>query len=366
MNVFKYSLVIALFTLRLNAQHDVIPVIDGFKLTTENDVFFPVNNGDANYTGQFRLDIFTKGILDKGWFPIRNFCDRENNIQSIFVNGQGYTPTRTSFDSINAVRTERPFASYICVGYQRTAWWNNPGTLRNWLVTNEITIGGIGNAAAGRVQNFLHDYVTINSKTVMGWKNQIGHPGRFAFSLRSYGLWAPNYLASEYLNLGLRYEITGGYFMNYGKLGVSLFNFDLRGLASNPDIPSVALAAIETRKADSTISLNDCGNRFSLRHLIPLFGYEIYPSVKYVTWNSMLSGHPIEGKSLPQSTYKIPSNEVNKIVPEVSIRIKLTWLNRTDERAFSLFYAVNWRGQEFSYGDNGHFWGTIGIQLLKL
>jgi hypothetical protein len=350
-----------LFTLfHSHAQSDsttnAVPFIKGFRLETENDVFFPVHNRDRNYTGQFKFEFFVTRIFDKGFFIpfIRNKKFHNNNLQSFFFHGMGYTPSREAFSSTAPVVGERPFASYICGGYERTAWWSSDTERwKNFSMTTEFTLGKIGSSAAGKVQNFIHEYITVASKPVLGWDNQIGHPGRFAFYYRINGAWMPFQFKPKDIflaNVGLRYDVMPvGFFMQYAKLGLSISNQDIGALAKAPDIASIRFRNISFFKPHESKEV-----KFKV-------GFEFFPSIKRVFWNTMLQGHPIEDASI----YKIESADIKKWVSEASFRLKFQFDNERDNRIFTLFYNANVRGKEFTNGDHIHFWGTLGFQTMK-
>lgn len=345
-------------------RNDSMKFIRGARVISENDVFFPVNNKDENYTGQFRFDIYTKGILDKGkgiLFPRNKNNNKEfHTEQSLFLHGMGYTPARRYFDSTNVILEDRPFASYICLGFQRTALFEHGDKLLfdkltmfgDLVASTELSFGRIGSKTPGEVQNFLHEYIAIKSKPVKGWPNQIGAPGRFAFHLKlNYKYYFPSIIK---LKFGFGYESLLGYFMDYSKFSLLISNkrFDLY----NVEIPSMSPESPQLRHC-TQIGLD----RTFWQKLKHSTSIEFAPSIKRVYWNSMLSGHPVEDHSV----YKINSDRVYKWLPECNLKVVFNFCNKQDQRLFSLYYALNWRGKEYIDGDASHFYGSIGVRTIK-
>lgn len=344
---------------------DNVKFLRGFRLITENDFFFPLKNKDENYTGQFRFDIYTKGILDKGRgiiFP-KNMNENKDYYteQSLFLHGMGYTPARRYFDSTSVVFDDRPFGSYVCIGYQRSALIEHEdrflfGKLQmrgDLVAVTEIGIGKIGTDTPDKVQNFIHEYITVKSKEVKGWPNQIGHPGRFAYHLKlNYKYYAPIELGP--VRLGLGYEKLGGYFMRYSKFSLLISNgvFDI----FNTTIPAFVP---ESPQRGMCGKIDDDDSLFE--KLKKTTSIEFSPSIKHVNWNTMLSGHPIDDLSI----HTIDPENVKKWVLEFNLKLLLNFCNQRDERLFSIFYAMNWRGLEYEGGKPSHFYGSIGIRTMK-
>jgi hypothetical protein len=341
-------------------------------MVTENDVFAGLYNDDDNYTGQFKFELYVKDIFDKGApFPfIRNWKSPENNNRSFYFNGQGYTPARKYFDSTALITTDRPYASVLNYGFQRTAWWNSIGTgsfgkRLKFRMTTDLSIGQMGSKVPGKVQNFIHEYITVKSKPVRGWDNQIGAPGRFVLTYRGYGTLF--YQLSEIkkdpkdeffnstFNSGVTYDLTTGLFMNYFNLGLTFNTLDIN-VMNGSNIPS-----LHNYDAKGFVSSRDVYQNTSFRERNQMF-FELNPSLKFVGHNSTLVGHPIEDKS----AYTIDPKNVKKVVPEMSFRIIHQRINFTDHRIFQFTYGFNMRGREFVGGVPFHVYATIGLQTFKV
>lgn len=328
-------------------------ILKGFLITSENDIFFPIKNRDENYTGQVRLDLFLNGRLTPDWkcntagIPfLRNKINYENNLESVFFNAMGYTPSRQAFRFETPVLNERPYASFVSLGYQRTAWWewvrssSDTSILMN---TSELQIGKMGINLMNRWQNWIHDYITPKAGDVNGWDNQIAYPGKTAFFYRNYGRWMWSRKSKIPLVslCGINYDVVLGNFMVYGQFGLNISN-RIGALSSFTQLGNIAALA----------SAKD-------KHF--LFGYQINIDYRLVGWNSTLNGL---GKN-DDSVHKIPITDTKRGVFWPSIKLFFVFQRIFDTKDLLITYQIHGKTLESVGGKPWHHWGSFSVGLLK-
>jgi hypothetical protein len=342
-------------------------VIRGFTFQTENDVFAGMlkslgadfRNLDKDYSGGFRFEFYTD-YLRQGIFPLfRNRSEdpqspgpHKLNANSLYLHGMGFTPNRYAFALLTPDRTQRPYSSIFGIGWKRAALFVEKNKMPKSVVS-DFFIGKVGVKLPGDFQNFIHEYIT-NSDLVMGWENQIGNGGRWAFNYRVLSnlyvdeVTSIPFLKKSYWVVSPQATI-GNIFIN-GGAKISFTNQRVATMSTVSAMPSVELADAQTEAQEDFSDL--AHNRVK---------YEIYARALYVHWNTLLMGMPY----YDNSAYVVNRREVNRALFDIGA--KLIVLYKPDahklRRNFAFFELV-YRTREFSYG-HPHVFGNLGFTIMS-
>lgn len=347
--------------------------IRGFNVQAENDVFsglLGLKNEDKDYTGGFKFEIYTD-YLKKGIFPFfKNrgyyrkdslFIEKDStnyNVNSIYIHGFGFTPNRDSFAVSNVVKSQRPYSSILAMGFRRIAVFSPerlPIFSGGFSIVSDLFVGQVGTKIPGDFQNFLHHYIT-NSKTVMGWQNQIGNGAKWAFNYLLNGNFGYDlkfihkknptfFYVSPHVSLGNIFINTGG------KLSISNLNPSLMGII-NP-MRSFAISDIQN-------------NNKNFNNFFSHFKYEFYYRMVYVNYNTLLMGMPMYDNSV----YTVDKKDIISVINDFGGKLIFQYYpekkaNQAKTRINSVYFEVISRSKEFSYGQT-HVYGNIGVTVFNL
>lgn len=370
-----FVLLFSLIATALLCQRKHPKTIRGYNFQSENDVFSGLlgfKNEDKDYSGSFKFEFYTD-YLNNGIFPFfkNRSEDRRGheptylNFNSIYVAGMGFTPNRNAFAETRPVVTQRPYGSLIGIGRRRVAVFNKDAL----SIESDLFIGQIGTKGAGKVQNFLHEYLT-NSDYVAGWPNQIGNGGRWVGNYRVRANIGLNNRVLKWFGKKARYHdvnvyaephvSVGNVFVNTG-LGVSLTDRDPQSKciftamgSNNLNVLSAIGDAYKKMSKDGKLK-----NNF-LMH----FDWELYAKYQYVFHNTLLMGLPFRDNSI----YVIPDRNIYSNVYDFGAKVMFNYYPEPGNalrRHTTAYFEVVYRSKEFSY-HTSHVFGNIGVTIFLL
>lgn len=375
----NFALILLLmFSKVVAAQSTDKKIIRGMNYQTENDVFagmFGLKNEDKDYTGGFKIELYTD-YLQGGIFPLfKNRCNDDRNLNSIYFHGFGATPSREYFDLDTIVPEQRPYSAIVGFGWKRIATFDDRDSsffYRSAIVSN-LFVGKFGGNIPADVQNFLHQYVT-NSAIVKGWDYQIAN-GKWAFSynvktlIHVFDFYKPkngepspeNKNWKDFLapHLFISPQATVGNIFINGATTLSLTNRTAKSIATFTTISSNelsgALASGATKKNGKT-----------KQHFFAHVGYDLYAKPYYILRNSMLTGLPY----YDTSPYKLNQSQLNTFLFDAGVKLTYTYHpehvnNNEKKRTTTAYLDLVYRSREFDFGDT-HFYGGIGVTIFFL
>lgn len=328
--------------------------------THENDLFGFINNNDENYTGGFSLELqFPEIDFIQPFFKLYN----SKNIQRISLAGAGYTPQ--NLETNKPVIGDRPYASFAYLGYGLISI-NKYGT----VLSSELNIGFMGLSGPGKVQSWIHDskfFKLITDRPVPeGWHNQIANGGALMINYNfKYSTKFNNHLSDIEINENINKKIK--YFDTALQLGLDLGNYmtnlnlglyiDVFNLNNNTSLEydsssTIQKNIIKEKSKFKSVVLNPTRDN-SKKFKMNLF---FKPNIRFAIHNSTLEGLLFNDNSI----YKIPSEEVKRILFEFSTGVNLNFKKR-----WLLRYSMSARSREFKGGKSMHYWGgvTIGYEF---
>ncbi|NCU06277.1 MAG: lipid A deacylase LpxR family protein [Chitinophagaceae bacterium] len=276
----------------------------------------------------------------------------------------GYTPNRDAFGETDPVRDQRPYSSLIGIGRKRIAIFDNPFKKnkipKGLIIISDLFLGKIGTQGPGKVQNFLHEYLT-NSAEVKGWHNQIGNGGRFIYTYNlsaSYELWQKD-SSSQYVIVTPHITL-GNLFLNQG-LKIAFSNLTVRKQPFTLTMNSNQVA----KRGDNKIQKARSYDSVSLKKE-KKFHFEVYGKFYHVNHNTLLMGLPFRDNSI----YKIPRSRINQFVFDVGGKAYFSYFpdktkGKTMNRKTLVYLEILYRSKEFDIAPT-HFYGGIGVQFIKL
>lgn len=304
-------------------------------LTHDNDVF-AIENEDENYTGGLNLEV----VLDKFNFKQPFFELKDSyNLQNISVGGVGYTPQ--DLVSTTPVKDDRPYSSMVFFSFGKTSIkLDNSESL-----TSKFYIGNMGGSGPGRVQYFLHDVNALGSvrPNPQGWHNQIGYDGSLIlnYNIRYLRRFKKEQSANNSFFKNMSYTLgadLGNYMVNFQ----GGFFLDVVNINSYPTLgyKNIVVPTKSNKKSIYSEKKKFRANLF------------LNPFVRVVGYNSTLEGLMFNDNSV----YKIPHNDVNRLIFEFNTGISIIGWDR-----FHLKYTFTARTKEFNGGKKIHYWGAVTL-----
>lgn len=142
-------------------------------LSYENDAL-SLNSKEENYTGSLRLEIQSSSArLPRILFPALK-SGVQVDASRFALGAYGYTPQNIRSTEVEA--EDRPYGSFAYAGAGRT----NYDLVKERVLRSELQVGMLGTGVLKEVQQAMNPL--FGRDEPMGWNNQVGYAGSFAFN----------------------------------------------------------------------------------------------------------------------------------------------------------------------------------------
>ncbi len=336
----------------------------GFSLFFENDILFPEQNEDRDYTmgvilqfdGEFvnsrQLNIVHTGL--DSLLSVDRLHDRTANgsgsAYSLQVGITAYTPDR--IEDPEPIYDDRPYSSLL-FGLTRRQTVDEGG---NFALTSELSMGVLGLKIAENVQTWIHermqDFPGDDPQTPRGWDNQISDGGELTARYRLAGQWLIS--CTREFDLQAHGEGNIGYYTNagaglsarFGKIISPWWNF-----SAAPIKESSLLSSQPTTNPPGKCPSRDLSSKWEL------YGWA-GADVTYWLYNVLLQGQ------FRESPVTISSSDLERSIGDY--KYGLTGGFVSGDLWWNLTYARTRRTAEFK-GPNrrSHSWGGIYLSISK-
>jgi len=346
--------------------------VKGIYIDHSND-FFSIYNDDRDYTGGFRVELFTDQLKLRLFSSysdhIANFNGRNwYSYQSFMIGGEGYTPylrdTTIFNDDYSIDSLDRPYGSFSYFGRTKHRITRG-GRFRSQA---QLKLGKIGSQKPGFLQAVIHRDITIYSQTPHGWKAQIASGGRIAFNYE---------LVGEYL---LNYKSTRNW-DKFSLIGMGSVGHDKTYLGGGFCYSSQNLK----KRGGIEMSISEHKSRSFTDFMRKNVTFTTCIKYRHMFHDSMLEGYGIfkqakdEDPNSPVDMYVLEKNQVirNHFIFEVNLNFRLRYVGLFLKQTISSpEYNLPVNSIEYSNGDvngsgvgnhNRNAWnhvGTLGLSFL--
>ena len=327
--ILKIPLLIVLLLMMSNvfSQEKKGSFIKQVSLYHENDAFFAPKNQDDNYTAGLRIDVVTKEL--KFWQPFFKLKANDSKYYSHINFGfQSFTPTKISATEV--LRDDRPYASYTFLSLGRTQLF------KNTAFYSELSIGALGLPLTEKAQIYIHKNNFLGTERLVprGWDNQIEDGGHLAINYKLNYLYAYNdWVSNNFVIPSIRFSSNLGNYTTDFYVGTQLSFFNINYTSSALNFNEIV--AFKKFKTNKT--------RFNLF---------IEPGLRWNLYNATLQGALFSDNSV----YTVDRSEISNFLFDIHLGVNL---NIKD--VIILKYTLTRRTQEYSYGENSHWWGGFGL-----